>query len=248
MATPRKKTRRTPRKRSSGPPRQKGQKRKSVTAEYLKVILLAVGLALLVRTFLVQAFRIPSGSMEDTLLVGDFLLASKFLYGPKIPFTDIRLPGFRDPEPGDIIIFQYPKDPSRDFIKRCLAGPGQTVEVRDKVLYVDGKRAVDPPHSKYVDARIQRTGNRDNFAPQKVPPDHYFMMGDNRDSSEDSRYWGFLSQKWIKGNATIIYWSWAPDANAPTYRNLASIPKILLYNLLNIPRRTRWSRIGALVK
>ncbi len=220
--------------------------------EYLEVILVAVGLALFLRTFVVQAFRIPSASMEDTLLVGDFLLANKFIYGAKIPFINWRLPALQEPESGDIIIFQYPLDPGRDFIKRCVAGPGQTVEIQNKVLYVDGKRTVDPLRSKYTNPTIRPKqspeGIRDNFGPVEVPPDHFFMMGDNRDNSEDSRFWGFLPHSLIKGKAFILYLSWAPDPGAPGYTNLFSIPKIVLYNLLHFPSRVRWNRIGTIVQ
>ena len=219
--------------------------------EYVEAILLAVALALFLRTFVVQAFRIPSGSMEDSLLVGDFLLANKFVYGAKIPFLDVRLPGIQDPKAGDVIIFQYPKDPDRDFIKRCVAGPGQTVELRNKILYVDGKRTVDPPHSKYTDPVILPNNlsgaKRDNLGPVTVPIGHYFMMGDNRDNSEDSRFWGFLSERFIRGKAFILYWSWAPDANAPEYTGLTSIPSVVIYNTIHLFSRNRWGRIGKLI-
>lgn len=244
-----------PRRRTRRPPTQATPKttpKGSVTAEYIKAILLAVALALAIRTFVVQAFRIPSGSMEDTLLVGDFLLANKFIFGAQIPFTNTRLPALRDPQPNDVIIFQYPEDLSRDFIKRIVAGPGQTVEVRDKILYVNNKRAIDPPKSKYIDPHIfpKKTagGTRDNFGPEVVPKGHFFVMGDNRDNSEDSRYWGFLDQNLIIGQAFIMYWSWAPDEQAPTYINLSSIPQMLIYNITRFPQRTRWGRIGMLVE
>ena len=223
-----------------------------MTREYLEAILVAVGLALLIRSFGIQAFSIPSGSMEDSLLVGDFLLANKLIYGATIPFTPWRLPAFRGPRSGDVVIFRYPRDPDRDFIKRVVAGPEQTVEIRNKVLYVGGKRVVDPPRSKYTDPNILRKehpgAKRDNYGPVVVPPGHFFMMGDNRDNSEDSRYWGFLPYELIKGKATIVYMSWAPDPDAPEYRSLSSIPKIVFYNLFHLPGRVRWSRIGTLVR
>lgn len=247
--TARKKTTST---QSSVPAKKSTAKKESVTAEYIKAILLAVALAFFIRTFIVQAFRIPSGSMEDTLLVGDFLLANKFIYGIRIPFTSIRLPELRAPAPGDVIIFQYPQDLSRDFIKRVIAGPGQTVKIKDKILYVDNKRTIDPPKSKYVDPfilnRKSSGGKRDNYGPEIVPEGHYFVMGDNRDSSDDSRYWGFLNRDLIRGKAFILYWSWAPDRNAPEYNNLTSLPGSMLYNLLHFPARTRWGRIGNLVE
>ena len=226
--------------------------KKSVTVEYIKAILLAFALALFIRIFVVQAFRIPSGSMENTLLVGDFLLANKFIYGALIPFTDIRLPAWRSPVPGDIVIFQYPRDPSRDFIKRIVAGPGQKVEIKDKILYVDDKRAVDPSKAKYIDSVILKrrsTANtRDNYGPKVVPEDCYFMMGDNRDSSEDSRYWGFLKRDLIRGKAFVLYWSCAPDDRVPAYSNITSLLDIALYNLFHFPERVRWQRIGMLVE
>ncbi len=237
-------------RRRTGSARRKGKK--SVAREYFEAILLAVVLALFLRTLVIQAFRIPSASMEDTLLVGDFLLANKFLYGARVPFTGWRLPAVREPRPGDIIIFQYPREPDRDFVKRCVAGPGQTVEVRDKVLYVDGERTVDPPRSKYADPRVfkrgTRHGNRDNFGPATVPPGHYFVMGDNRDNSEDSRSWGFLPHGLIRGKAFILYGSWAPDPQAPAYTGLVSVPGMVLYNLIHFPQRVRWGRIGSLVR
>ncbi|MCY3766195.1 MAG: signal peptidase I [Gemmatimonadetes bacterium] len=220
--------------------------------EYLEAILVAVALALFLRTFVVQAFSIPTGSMENTLLIGDFLLANKIVYGARIPFTDVRLPGFRNPEPGDIVIFEYPKNPERDFIKRVVAGPGQKVEIRDKILYVDGKRTVDPPLSKYVDPVILPVstpgGARDNMQLSRVPEGHYFVMGDNRDNSEDSRSWGFLEKRRVRAQANIIYWSWAPDSGAPAFENVLSIPKIAVYNLIHGFGRARWSRLGRIVK
>ena len=220
--------------------------------EYLEAILVAVALALFLRTFVVQAFSIPTGSMENTLLIGDFLLANKIVYGARIPFTDARLPSFRNPEPGDVVIFEYPKNPERDFIKRVVAGPGQEVEIREKILYVDGKRTVDPPLSKYVDPVILPSsssgGDRDNKRLARVPEGHYFVMGDNRDNSEDSRYWGFLEKERIRAQANIIYWSWAPDPGAPAFEDILSIPKIAVYNLVHGFGRARWSRIGRIVK
>lgn len=220
--------------------------------EYVEAILLAVALALVLRTFVIQAYRIPSASMEDTLLAGDFLLASKVHYGPRVPFTEWRLPGFTDPAPGDVLIFQYPLDPERDFIKRCMAVAGQTVEVRNKVLYVDGERTVDPPHSKYSDPviipRESPNGVRDNFGPAVIPAGQLFVIGDNRDNSEDSRFWGFLPVKLVRARAVILYWSWEPDPAAPEYTGLTSVPAILAYNVPRFFDRVRWSRIGDWVR
>ena len=189
--------------------------KKSEIREYASSILIAVALALIIRTGVVQAFYIPSGSMEDTLLVGDYLLANKFIYGAPIdiPGTGIslfRLPGLRDPEPGDIVIFRSPVDPDRDLIKRCVAVGGQVVEVVDKVLYVDGVRFEDPPLAKYADRRTYpaTVSPRDNYGPHTVPPDHFFMMGDNRDNSADSRFYGAVPGELVEGKAILLYWSW----------------------------------------
>ena len=144
----------------------------------------AVGLVLAARVLLIQGYRIPSRSMEDSLLVGDCLLVDKVTYGVRIPFTTWRLPPLRDPSPGDIVAFKYPADPARTLVKRCVAVAGQTVEVRNKVVYVDGERRPDPPFSKYLDARILPARNpRDNLRPQTIPAGFVFVMGDNRDNS-----------------------------------------------------------------
>jgi signal peptidase I len=175
---------------------------KSKFREYVEIVVTAVVLALIVRALIVQSYHIPSESMEDTLLKGDFLFASKFIYGAKIPFTDYRLPAIRDPKPGDIVIFKYPRDGKTDYIKRCIATEGQTVEVRGKVLKVDGK-VMHEDYVKYI-----RGGTvLSNYGPRTVPKGHYFMMGDNRDNSADSREWGMLDRKYVMGEALFIYFS-----------------------------------------
>jgi signal peptidase I len=222
--------------------------------EYLTSILIAVGLAILIRTGVVQAFYIPSGSMEDTLLVGDYLLANKFVYGAPIDIigTDIhlfRMPALRDPEPGDIVIFRSPVDPDRDLIKRCVAAGGQEVKITDKVLYVDGVRFEDPSEGKYTDD-LTLPGNRtsrDNFGPYVVPEDSFFMMGDNRDNSHDSRFMGPVARELIKGKAMIIYWSWDSERRGELYRNLASLPKVVGGFLWNLPARVRYGRLGDVI-
>lgn len=228
--------------------------KKSELREYASSILIAVALALVIRTGVVQAFYIPSGSMEDTLLVGDYLLANKFIYGAPIdvPGTHItlfRLPGLRDPEPGDIVIFQSPVDPDRDLIKRCVAVGGQVVEVIDKVLYVDGVRFEDPPLSKHTDRRTYpaTVNPRDNFGPYRVPEGHFFMMGDNRDNSADSRYWRSASRELIKGKAMSIYWSWADDNRGPYYTGVSSLPKVVGTYLWRLPGRIRYWRLGDVI-
>ena len=187
-------------------------KAKHIVREYAESILIAVLLALVIRTFIVQAFKIPSGSMEDTLAVGDHLLVNKFIYGTKIPLTDKQVLKIRDPRQGDVIVFIYPEDPSKDFIKRVVGVPGDTVEVKDKRVYVNGKLYANP-HEVHKEAEtIPKEGNpRDFKEPITVPPDSYFVMGDNRDRSYDSRFWGFVPMEKIKGLAFIKYWSWDKD-------------------------------------
>lgn len=229
---------------------------KGLVRDWLEFIVTLTIMVFFIRTAVVEAYRIPSSSMEDTLLVGDFLMVNKFLYGIRtpdwigIPFTGIgfdvphtRLPAFRQPKRGDIIVFKYPKNPSQNYIKRCVGLPGDTIQIKDKVLLINGKPFKDPPKAKYTDWRIcpagvnQReiyppgAGNRDNYGPIVVPEDHYFMMGDNRDNSSDSRYWGFLPEDNILGKATIIYFSW--DKQIPFYRFYDKI---------------RWERIASLIK
>jgi signal peptidase I len=185
--------------------------KKKLFREYVEAILIALVLALFIRTYIIQAFKIPSGSMIPTLLVGDHILVNKFIYGTKIPFTEKRFLVIKKPEKGDIIVFKYPENPKKDFIKRVVATEGDTLESRDKVIYVNGKAVVEP-YAYHSDRNI-RPGNsdvRDNFGPLIIPPNKVFVMGDNRDQSYDSRYWGFVDLKDVKGKALVIYWSWDP--------------------------------------
>lgn len=188
--------------------------------EWIEPLLFALVFAGIIRTFIIQPFKIPSGSMEDTLLVGDHLMAVKFLYGIKIPFSGERILPVREPRSGDIIVFKYPVEPSKDFIKRCIGIGGQRVSIKDKKVYVDGTLLELPPHAKFIDDRIiphnpvypRRIGYRDNYPEFVVPENMLFMMGDNRDNSDDSRFWGFVPYENIKGYAYFIYWSWNHDA------------------------------------
>jgi signal peptidase I len=209
-------------------------KRKSTLRDYSEAVIIAVVLTLFIRTFIIQAFKIPTGSMEDTLLVGDFLFVNKFLYGATVPFLDAQLPQVRDPRQGDIIVFKYPNDPSRDFIKRVIGTPGDTLEIKNKVVYINGER-LDEPYVKFTNSHIRPpsyrntqiyppgAGNRDNYGPYVVPADHFFMMGDNRDNSDDSRFWGPLSRDLIKGKALFIYWSWNGDKLRPRVNRLGQL-------------------------
>jgi signal peptidase I len=202
------------------------RRRKSVVREYLEAIAIAILLALVIRTLIVQAFTIPSGSMMDTLLVGDYILVNKFLYGPEVPLLEYRLPALRLPHRGDIIVFKYPQDEKRDFIKRIIGTPGDTVQVRGPQVLVNGQ-ALEEPYVRRNPSPLAHTatpgfcGYAYACEPLTVPPDSYFVMGDNRDNSQDSRYWGFVKRDKIKGKAFLIYWSWDSDLHWPRWWRLA---------------------------
>jgi signal peptidase I len=185
--------------------------KKRLIREYAEAIVTALLLALVIRAFIIQAFKIPSGSMIPTLLIGDHILVNKFIYGTKIPFTGKSILVFKKPGKGDIIVFKFPEDPKKDFIKRVIATGGDTLEGRNKIIYVNGKE-IKEPYTYHGDSFIRPRGDpRDNFGPLIVPENKVFVMGDNRDQSFDSRYWGFVDVKEIKGKALIIYWSWDPN-------------------------------------
>jgi signal peptidase I len=212
----------------------------SKTKQYLWTIGIALVIAIILRTFVVQGYRIPSRSMENALLKGDFILVNKLAYRSK------------EPKPGDIIIFDYPLNPSKTFIKRIIAESGETVEIINKTLYIDGEIAVPSYPINHTDPQIYPAeySNRDNFGPFEVPSGHYFVMGDNRDNSLDSREWGFLEGKNIKGKAFLVYFSWAPDPFAPEFTNpyITSFFEVLFYNLTHFPWRVRWERIGTMIR
>jgi len=182
---------------------------KSRLRENLEAIIVAVVLALFIRAFVVQAFKIPSGSMLDTLQIGDHILVNKFIYGIKLPFSDIVVIPIKHPQREDIIVFKFPEDPRKDFIKRVIGVPGDVIEIKDKRLYVNHE-LMERDYAIYKDPRILPASvqPRDNFGPITVPEEKLFVMGDNRDQSYDSRYWGFVDYKAVKGKAFIIYWSW----------------------------------------
>lgn len=211
----------------------KNQKKKSGLREYAEAITIALVLALFIRTFVVQAFKIPSGSMLPTLQIGDHILVNKFVYGIKMPFTGTVLIPIGNPRPNDIVVFKYPKNPRLDYIKRVIAVAGDEVEIRNKKIFVNGKPFPDR-HGVYTDPNIlpAEVSPRDNFGPITVPAGNIFVMGDNRDNSYDGRFWGFVDLRAVRGKAFLIYWSW--DLRKP---------------LFSLDRFTsiRWSRIGDLV-
>jgi signal peptidase I len=181
-------------------------KAKSTFREYAEALLVALALALFIRTFFVQAFKIPSGSMLETLQIGDHLLVNKLLYGLRIPVYGTRLFSYFGPERGDIIVFVYPDDREKDFIKRVVGIPGDEIEIRNKKLFRNGEPVGEEPYARYSEP--PEPGRRDNFGPVTVPEGQVFVMGDNRDHSFDSRFWGFVPYEDIKGKAFVIYWSW----------------------------------------
>ena len=201
-------------------------KKKSAWRENIEAILIAVVIAMFIRTFIVQAFKIPSGSMLETLQIGDQILVNKFIYGVKIPFTDgsVLIPG-KDPERNDIVVFKYPEDPSKDYIKRVVAVGGDTLEIIDKKLYVNDEVVTDEPWAVYKDDRTipGQFTTRDNLRKITVPPDKIFVMGDNRDNSHDSRFWGFVDLREVKGEAFMIYWSWNKDSFGVRWRRIGTL-------------------------
>jgi len=178
---------------------------KSQLREWVESILIAAVLALLIRTFVVQAFKIPSGSMIPTFQVGDRIFVNKFIYGVRIPFTDIRLPAVRQPNRGDIIVFVSPEDPKKDFVKRLIALGGETVEIKDGKIFIDGKQLEEPSSIKSIYYYNGGAYGKD-FQKITVPKDSYFALGDNSASSRDSRYWGFVPKKNLIGNVIFVYW------------------------------------------
>ena len=182
----------------------RGTKKKSVVREWTESIIVAFILAMIIRVFVVQAFKIPTGSMRMTLIEGDIILVNKFLYGAKIPFTDFRLPAVRQPRRGDVVVFIYPENPKKDFIKRLIAVGGETVEIKDGTIYINNTPLMDPVfNQKYY-------YNRGEFGKEGekiiVPKNSFYMLGDNSQSSQDSRYWGFVPKANILGKAILIYW------------------------------------------
>ena len=223
--------------------------KKSTAREYFESIVVAVILALFIRTFVVQAFKIPTGSMEENLLIGDHLLVNKFVYGPTGSNLEQRVLPIDTISRGDVIVFKYPVEPERDFIKRVIGVPGETVEVRERKVYINGT-PLDEPYAHYLLPasssdyhEVTSFDVRERYGPVTVPANHYFVMGDNRDNSQDSRYWGFLPRELVKGKALVIYWSYESEREeyedtgaGATLRNLASV-------FTHFFTRTRWSRM-----
>lgn len=202
----------------------------SKVQEYIEVMIIAILIAVVIRTFIVQAYKIPSRSMAPTLLVGDHLLVNKFIYGVKIPIIRKMLIPFTNPQRGDIIVFIYPQDRSKDFIKRVIGVAGDKIEIRNKDIFINDQPYKDT-FGVYVDPVIypNMVQPRDNFGPAVVPKGSLFVMGDNRDESADSRFWGFVNLRDVEGKALIIYWSWNSDERD------------------NLLHKVRWERMGNLL-
>ena len=220
---------------------------KSTLREYFESIVVAVILALFIRTFVVQAFKIPTGSMEQNLLIGDHLLVNKFVFSPTATDAERSLLPVTSINRGDVIVFKYPEDPERDFIKRVIGLPGDVVEVRHKRVYIDG-RPLDEPYVYYLrppSAAASPFGVadlREQYGPVTVPPSEYFVMGDNRDNSQDSRYWGFLPRDLVKGRALIIYWSYESGADKLYATGSGSVIRRLWSGITDFFTHSRWER------
>jgi len=203
--------------------------KKKIIKEYLEPIAIAILIALFIRTFVVQAFKIPSSSMEPTLQVGDHLLVNKFIYGIKFPFIGTKYFEFKKPQRGDIIVFIYPKDRSKDFIKRVIGTEGEKVQIVRNQIYINNQ-LIEDPWGRY-DERVPSTKYlqpMEIFGPVTVPVNSVFVLGDNRDNSQDSRFWGFVNVNEVKGKALIIYFSWDRYAQ-------------------NLLEKVRWVRFGKLI-
>jgi signal peptidase I len=198
----------------------------------------------------VEAYKIPTASMEDTLLVGDFLIANKFVYGARLPIVNWRLPAISEVEQGDVVIFKWPGDKQTNYIKRCVALPGDTVLVKNQVLYINGEVFANPPESKFTDPPGRNRRYTYGSEPYKVPKDYFFMMGDNRDNSYDSRYWGPVHKDLILGEALFIHWSWEPDEESPaiSVSDPLAVPRLFVYNAVHFPERVRWSRLLDIIR
>ena len=220
---------------------------KSTVREYFESFCVAVILALFVRTFVVQAFKIPTGSMENNLLIGDHLLVNKLVSGPSLTSFERMILPLREPKRGDVMVFKYPDEPERDFIKRVIGLPGETLELRSKKVYINGQ-PLDEPYVHFLEPasegqEVTQFDVRERYGPVRIPDGQYFVMGDNRDNSQDSRYWGFLPRHYIKGKALMIYWSYDSGPEEYVDSGLGATLKRLFSVVTHFFTRTRWERI-----
>jgi signal peptidase I len=221
--------------------------KKSTAREYFESIVIAVILALFVRTWVVQAFKIPTASMENNLLVGDHLLVNKFVFGPADGTLARTLLPVKPIERGDIVVFKYPDEPERDFIKRVIGLPGDTVELRNKKVHINGQ-PLDEPYVHFLEPastgqEVTSFDVRERYGPVRVPDGQYFVMGDNRDNSQDSRYWGFLPRHFVKGRALMIYWSYESGGEDYVEGGFGATVRQLFSVVTHFFTRTRWERM-----
>ena len=227
--------------------------KKSTLREYFESIVVAVILALFIRTWVVQAFKIPTGSMEQNLLIGDHLLVNKFALGPTVSEVERILLPVKPVRRGDIVVFKYPDDPERDFIKRVIGLPGETLEIRRKRVFIDGE-AIGEPYvgglwSPSIGPHETISPNlRDDYGPVMIPPGEYFVMGDNRDNSQDSRYWGFLPHSHLKGKALMVYWSYDARQEASRGSGVGATLRRVLSVVVNFFTGTRWERLFSQIR
>jgi signal peptidase I len=224
--------------------------KKSTVREYFESIVIAVILALFIRTFVVQAFKIPTGSMENNLLIGDHLLVNKFVFGPTETSLERTLLPIGTIKRGDVLVFKYPVEPDRDFIKRVIGLPGDTVELREKKVYINGKpldepyvHFLQPPGGESELHEVTSFDVRERYGPVTVPANQYFMVGDNRDNSQDSRYWGFMPRENVKGKALLIYWSYEAGREDYEEEGAGATIKGLASVFVHFFTRTRWDRM-----
>jgi signal peptidase I len=221
--------------------------KKSTVREYFESIVTAVVLALFIRTFIVQAFKIPTGSMENNLLIGDHLLVNKFVFAPTLSKVERALMPIRDIRRGDVIVFKYPNEPDRDFIKRVIGLPGETIEMKAKKIYINDQ-PLDEPYVHFLEPvgdaqEVISYDLRENYPKTVIPQDFYFVMGDNRDNSQDSRYWGFLPRSYIKGRALMIYWSYESGREDYVDEGVGASAKRIVGVVTHFFTKTRWERI-----
>lgn len=223
---------------------------RSTAREYLEALLIAAVFLLFTNTFVIKTFFIPSGSMEDTLLVGDHLFVNRFIFGPTMGKVEQAILPLRVPRRGDIVVFRSPERPNIDLVKRLIGLPGDTIQVVDKQLFVNGKKVVDDAYVEHKDPRIfqnrpymsEQQRLRDNFGPVAVPAASYFCMGDNRDLSYDSRFWGVVPEHYIKGRAFLVYWSFGGGTSDGTWRGAGAKLRELANTALGFLTKTRWTR------
>jgi signal peptidase I len=229
---------------------------KSIFREYLEALLIAVIFATFARTWVVQAFKIPSGSMEQNLLVGDHILVNKFIYGPALTPLERWLLPERSLRRGDVVVFKYPKDPTRDFIKRCVGLPGDEIRIVDKTLFVNGREVDDGGYVYHTDPGVYPSSRflspahrgRDNFGPETLPPSEYFCLGDNRDNSSDSRAWGNVPRSFVKGRALLVYWSYESPPDAQPRPDVEGKVRQLGQVARHFFSSTRWGRTFRIVR